>query len=281
MSDANVPEGSGAGTPDGGRLISSISFDGIECPVVRTQVHETYFAFQPPNGAPTIYTDDLQTNDGIIAFVDQWLPKAKLVMADVQKRYRKSTSPDCRYQTGDVAYVFGRPFLLHVYPQSRGRMRHASRGRANLGVRLVAEVSLIELFVMQTGSYDQRRESFMSWADGVLARNGAGLFAQAAERAGVAFARRNFSVRAREMRERLVRIDEKTGVVWLSRDLIAFPPMCCAYACAREIAQHSVPSTVVGEERDAAVAKIVHAGCPDWELAHATLFEKDSVFRRQ
>ena len=282
MSDeTSQPQSPEGGDPGAGRVISSISFDGIECPVVRTQVHETYFAFEPPTGQPTIYTDDLLTNDQLIAFVDQWLPKAKLVMADVQRRFRKSTSPNCRYQTGDVAYVFGRPFLLRVSPQSRGSMRHAARGRANLGVRLVPEVSLIELSVMQTGSYDQRRQAFMSWADGVLARNGAGLFAQAAERAGASFARKNFTVRVREMRDRLVHIDEKTCVVWLSRDLIAFPPMCCAYACAREIAQHGVSPSLSGDERDAALAKMVHAGCPDWELAHATLFDPDSVFRRQ
>ena len=83
------------------------------------------------------------------------------------------------------------------------------------------------------------------------------------------------------MRDRLVHIDEKTGVVWLSRDLIAFPPMCCAYACAREIAQHGVSPSLSGDEREAALDKMVHAGCPDWELAHATLFDPDSVFRRQ
>ena len=263
------------------RLIGAISFDGVDCPIRRTDVHETYFAFDPPDGAPAIYTDGQTTNEQLIAFINQWLPVAKDVMGDVARRFRKNESPVCRYQTGDLAYVFGRPFMLRIYPQSRGSMRHASRGRANVGVRVVTEVSLIEVFVMQVDSYDQRRGSFMSWADGVLVRNGAGLFFQAAARAGIDLSDARLSFRAREIHDQLVRYDEKSGVVWLSRDLIPFPPMCCAYACARELARHAAPKDLAGEDREREVARLTRLGCPDWEQAREMLTDKDSVLRRQ
>ena len=273
------PQTSGEKRPSPG-LIGAISFDGIDCPVCRTDVPETYFAFEPPSATPTLFTDCRATNKQLIAFVNQGLPAARDVMADMRRRYRKSPSTHCRYQTGDVAYVYGRPFMLRVYPQAMGQMHHASRGRANVGVRVVTQVSLVELFVIQTGSFEQRRGSFISWADGILVRNALGLCAQVSERAGVSLEGR-YTFRARESHDRLIYIDQRGSNVWLSRDLIPFPPHCMAYAFARALADHVCADEDDPVERAQKTHQIVECGCPDWRLAHDILTDKDSVFRRQ
>ena len=63
------PQTSGEKRPSPG-LIGAISFDGIDCPVCRTDVPETYFAFEPPSATPTLFTDCRATNKQLIAFVN-------------------------------------------------------------------------------------------------------------------------------------------------------------------------------------------------------------------
>lgn len=267
--------------PEENRRIASISFEGVSCPVVPAPVHETYFAFDPPEGQPTLFVDPALTNDDVIAFVDQWLPGAREVMGDVARRYRKSPSAACRYRTGDVAYVLGRPFLVKVYGQDQGTMRKAARGRASSSARLVPQLSLVELFVMQPDRYDQRRGAFMGWADGVLVRNGASLFGQAIQRAGIDVGPGQVTFRAGDMRHGLVRFDRSVRTVWLSRKLVPYPPHCLAYACVREMASGAVSPDLVGEERAQAVQRLIQRGCPDWEDAKRLLEDEDSPFARQ
>ena len=267
--------------PEENRRIASIRFEGITCPVLPSPVPETFFAFAPPTGAPSLYVDPRLPNEAIIGFVNTWLPQARQVMGYVQKRYRKTSSLACRYQTGDLAYVFGRPFMLRVYPLAKGQMKHAARGRATTNVRVITEVSLIELYVMQVGEYGQRRNCFMAWADGVLVRNGSSLFMQAMQRAQAQVDLSKVTFRATETRHGLVRYDQKIHTVWFSRDLIPFPPHCLAYACIREMAPYLVAPDLEGEDRQIAIDATIHRGCPDWEDARRLLVDKDSPFRRQ
>lgn len=268
--------------PDG--QIESINFDGVSARVFRTLGSDLSISLEPPEATPYVTAGKDTAPDDIVSFVNERLPTIREMRQEMIKRYGETPVRECRYQTGDVAYVLGRPFMLRVYPTSPGRqLRHAARGRANTGAKVHADVSLIELFVVQTGNYDQRRLAFLSWANGVLANNVEEIVRQAQEAAEIV-GRVPSKVQVRAMHTGLFRFDETRGTIWASDALVPYPPVCVAYAFMREAARHVIPAGDTDAERDAAAEQrkaLIAKGCPGWVRAKAILEAEDSPYKRQ
>ena len=281
--------------------IATVGFDGVEVRVVPSNNGETYFSVDPPNAQPTLHAATQLSNREILEFVRANLSQLRDMRTDMLRRYEKSQSAACRYRTGEVAYLFGRPFMLRVLPLMKGgSMRKAARGRANTWVRTNTDLSLVELNVMNTGNYDQRKGTFVNWASSVLGRNAASIYDQIARRIEQAYGQelpsklRIRNVRVAGLRGRMARIDTGTATLMLSEDLIPFPPVVLAYTLAREIAGVLVEEAPVSGEATATDAetpsaeelaaernRLVAAGCPEWEEARAMLGDPDSIYRRQ
>lgn len=270
-------------TPDDSEgRIDTISFDGVTAQVKRIDAHEIYFSLAPPDAAPTVHANKDMTNQQIIDFVTSRLPAVRQMRSEMIKHHAKGSSKNCRYQTGDVAYVLGRPFMLRVYPIKQGKgMKKASRGRANTSVRVDSELGLIELFVLQTKNYDQRRLTFLSWASQVLIKNAQTLCPQALQRAAVSdFAPKG--IRTIAMHDRMVRIDMDTQLVWLSEHLVAWPPICLVYSFMREYARQAIADDGRDpQEIQHARQQLIEAGCPLWRDAKALLEDKQAIYRYQ
>lgn len=266
--------------PDSCPPIQQIEFEGITCPIVRTQIPETYFSFAPPLGTPAIYTHSAVPNSQLIGFVNQWLPEAKEAMAQIRRHYAKNPERACRFETADVAYVLGRPFVLQVKPLAQGQMKKAARGRVQMGVGICDELSTVVLNVVQLGSYDQRRGAFMSWANSVLVNNADGLCRQVLERMGVDLGY-DLTYKVRPLKDMIVTINEQAHIAWLSESLNAYPAFCIAYAFACAIAKIVPPPDDDIAEATIWRQKLIEAGCPDAQEARELLRDPDSPLARQ
>lgn len=267
------------------QLIESIGFDDVEARVFRSASPDLYFQLEPPEAKPSIVANRDASNDQIIEFVNKNLTLVRELRADMLKHFAHTKSLECRYQTGDVAYVLGRPFMLRVFSSAQGRkMRHAARGRANTSTRVNADVSLVELFVIQLGNYDQRRLAFTSWASGVFRNNVEGIITQAANDAGIAD-QVPHKVQVRPMRSGHVRFDAARDTVWISDSLIPYPPVCTAYAFMSAASRELIPDLAETSGEHDAIAQerreLVATGCPGWVRAKAIFDEKDGPYTRQ
>ncbi|MCH3942621.1 MAG: hypothetical protein LKE37_02735 [Atopobiaceae bacterium] len=267
--------------------VESINFDGISARVFRSASPDLYVALEPPEARPFVVANNDEKPDDIVSFVTERLGLIREMRADMAKHFSKTKSLECRYQTGDVAYVLGRPFMLRVFPTSSGRkLRHAARGRANTTASVHTDVSLVDLFVIQTGNYDQRRLAFTSWASGIFAQNAQSIVDQAAGMAGIVDALPG-PVRVRPMRSKLFRLDGARRTVWASDDLIPYPAVCVGYAFMSAMARELVPAAPEGasqQERDAVRAEreaLVAKGCPGWQRARLIMEAEDSPYKRQ
>ncbi|MBQ9058554.1 MAG: DUF45 domain-containing protein [Atopobiaceae bacterium] len=261
--------------------IDTINFDGVTAQVKRIEANEVYFSLAPPDAAPTVHVNKELSNQQVIDFVTRRLGDVRQMRNEMIKRNAKGPQKTCRYQTGDVAYVLGRPFMIRVYPIRQGKgMKKASRGRANTSVRIDSELGLIELYVLQTGNFDQRRLTFLSWANQILARNASKLCTQALARAGIADVP-TFDYRVITMHDGLVRIDMANNIVWLSETLVAWPPSCTVYAFMREYARHSIVDDDEAGNVEQRRRELIEAGYANWEEAKALLEDKQAVYRRQ
>ena len=252
--------------------IASIEFDGLSAPVVRAPVPDLYFQIDPPDAAPTIHASLDATNEQIIALVDQNLPLVRELREDMLKRYRHTSSTTCRYRTGDIAYVLGRPFFLRVYGASqRGQMRHAARGRASAGTRFYPAVSMVELYVMQPGNFDQGRQAFLSWARPILINNVPVLAQHALADSGLDFDLPQRVMMRPGMNE-MLHVDPAARTLWVSDELVGFPPGCIVYAFMR--------ATTAGLDEPTR-QELLEKACPDWRESGALLRDRDCVYRRQ
>ncbi len=252
--------------------IASVEFDGLSAPVVRAPVPDLYFQIDPPDATPTIHASLDATNEQIIALVDQNLSLVRELREDMLKRYRHTSSTACRYRTGDIAYVLGRPFFLRVYGAAqRGQMRHAARGRASASTRFYPAVSMVELYVMQPGNYDQGRQAFLSWARPILINNVPVLAKHALEDAGLdpALPRR---VMMRPGMGEMIRIDPAAQTLWVSDELVGFPPGCIVYAFMR--------AATAGLDEPTR-QELLEKACPDWRESGTLLRDKGCIYRRQ
>ena len=285
--DSDSDADSATPTSDQTQKIEQLNFDGVDARVIRVPSPGIFVALEPPDARPYISANFKASPDEIVAFVNERLPRIRDMRADMIKHFSKTNSLECRFQTGDVAYLLGRPFMIRVYPEASGRkLRHAARGRANTTATAYTDISLVNIFVIQVGSYDQRRFTFMKWASAVFAQNAQSIVDQASSMAGITD-KVPGKVQTRPMRGRLVKIDPTRHVVWMSEDLLAFPPICIGYAFMNEMARELAPLAGDGatpEEREQARAAhdaFVEKGCPSWRRAKELLDAENSPYRRQ
>lgn len=253
-----------------------VNFDGLHAPIFRIDRNDIYMALQPPDASPYVVANREMDSEFIIKFIQDRVPLIRELRADMLKRFEKSPSMECRYQTGDVAYLFGRPFMLRVSTLGKSKMKAGMHGRVNVNATMHNDVSLINLYVMQLGSYDQRRQAFNAWADGVFLQNARSVTDGCARAANITAAV-PATVRTRDMPSAWCQMDAAHGVTWMSKRLAPYPVECVAYAYMAAAARTVLPADATDQARHALIA----AGCPTWEHAKATLDDKNSPFARQ
>ena len=248
--------------------------DGVEVhvPIVRAGMPDLFVALQPPQAAPYVMAPrDLEPKK-IAEFFAERIPQVEDLQADMRKRYEKSQSMKCRYQTGDVAYVMGRPFQLRVYPlgEHKHRVKAGARGRTTSKYSISPDISLLTLYVVHPRNYDEAKLAFNGYAENVILRNAVGLandFAQFLTPGKSAP-----PVRMRAMRDRWS--SDEAGALWLSTDLIPYPPDCLVYIIWRELEKKSPLPEHEVQERFAEVL-------PGWQQARRILAERAEPYSLQ
>ena len=203
----------------------------VEVPVYRAGMPEVFVALQPPHAQPYVMASRDMPVQNIVDFFAAHVAEVEELRSDMLKRFSKGSYGKCRFRTGDVAYVMGRPFQLRVYPLGQRKMKSVARGRATSKFSVNAAVSLLTLYVVHPRNYDEARLAFNSYAEGVLLRNAQGLandFCQFLT-PGVPAPQ----VRMRAMRGRWS--SNEAGALWISTDIIAYPPDCLVYVLWREL----------------------------------------------
>lgn len=248
-----------------------LNYGDTKVPIRRESCAEMYIALQPPAAAPYMVVPRNAEVDDIVKFFSQRVERVEDLRAKMQKRFAKSKSMRCTYRTGDIAYVMGRPFMLHVVPlNTSGGLSKSARGRATIKYGVDTDVSLITLYVVQLKNYDQARMAFDSYANAVIMRN-APMMAEGCRRRVMPDAP-EVPVKLRQMRNRFAKFDGK--VLWLSTDIVPYPVDCLVYAIWREL----MPSaTVSGEEAQEALASVL----PGWERAAKILAERAEPYSLQ
>lgn len=255
------------------RKTETLEMDELKMAIRRQPTHETYVALQPPDAVPYIVAPLDQSIEDIVAFVRHWIEPIREMRTDMLKRFEKSKSLKCRFKTGDVVYLLGRPFMLRVYPLSSSkRQKKSVRGRVNVKATLRAEISVIDLFVMKTGDYDQGRLAFLAFAKPVFARNATSLLSQCMQRV---FPEEHVpeTVNCRPMRDTWVKIDKERDIVWFSESLIPYPADCLVYAYLVEEIK-SIRPEATEEERH----ELLTRGVPNWPQLKAILADQNSIF---
>lgn len=246
--------------------------DGVEVdvPVFRAGMPEVFVALQPPTGQPYIMASRDMPAQAIIEFFTPLVPAVEEMRVDMRKRFAKTSSDKCRYMTGDVAYVMGRPFQLRVHPLGKSDLKTAARGRATAKFSLTPEVSLITLYVVHPRNYDEAKLAFNSYAEGVILRNAVGLvndFSQV-----LAPGSKPPAVRMRAMRGRWS--SDEAGALWLSTDLIPYPPDCLVYTIWRELEKKA---TIPADQAQAHFERVL----PGWKAAQQMLAERAKPYSNQ
>ena len=248
-------------TPDG---------QHFEVPIYRAGMPEVFVALQPPEGQPYIMAAREMDPQHIVEFFAAHVAQVDELRADMRKRFAKGGYGKCRYQTGDVAYVMGRPFQLRVYPLGQRKMKSAARGRATAKFSLDANISLITLYVVHPKNYDEAKLAFNSYAETILLRNAVGLV-------------NDFSqvlmpgctppqVRMRAMRGRWS--SDEAGCLWLSTDIIPYPPDCLVYVILRELEKRT---TLTQEQFAGHLERIL----PGWKRARDMLAAREAPYSLQ
>ena len=173
--------------------------------------------------------------------------------ADMKKRFAKSSYGKCAYRTGDVAYVMGRPFMLRVYPlKTSGGKVKVARGRATAKFSVDSTVSLLTLYVVHSKNFDEAKVAFNAYAQRVIGKNALIVAQQFNEklRPGEEMP----PIRLRAMRDKFASFD--AGALWISTDIVPYPPDCLAYAIWRALeGKSSVGDLATGELLDASIPK--------------------------
>ncbi|MDD3485431.1 MAG: hypothetical protein PHI26_02150, partial [Atopobiaceae bacterium] len=227
----------GAPLPPG--AVEQIGFDGIQAPIRRMRTDACWIAFEPEGARPFIVAPPEMRPEDVRLFVEQRLTSIRQLRDLVLDSYGDSPTHTCRYRSGDIAYLLGRPFVIEVNALSEQPRGHAKamRGRTTITARLHNDLSLVELNVIKTGDYDQRRNAFNSYAGTILLKNARGLIPQllAGKVLSEAAAEREHPISAgmiqtRPARRPRVIIDEQRHATWVSDRLIPYPIDCLAYA---------------------------------------------------
>lgn len=234
-----------------------LEYNDVKVPIYRQSCAEIYIALQPPKATPYIVAPHAAEVQEIIDFYQPRLSAVEDLQAKMLKRFAKSQSEKCTYQTGDIAYVMGRPFMLQVHPLGKKTAATGgTRGRASVQYRVDTEVSLLTLFVVKPRDYDQCKTAFQIYGRQVLLRNAPNMAASCLRR--IAPDAKAPQVRMRAMSGRFSKME--AGVLWLSLDLIPYPVDCLVYAIWHELMEQA---TVSNEEVHAALESVI----PGWEHA--------------
>lgn len=244
----------------------------VSVPIIRAGMPDLFVALRPPHAEPYVMAPRNLDPNKIIEFFTARVTQVEELRADMLKRYAKSPSMKCRYQTGDVAYVMGRPFQLRVYPlgQQKERPKTGARGRATSKYSIDAGISLLTLYVVHPRNYDEAKRAFNGYAETVLINNARKL---AADFASFLMPGQSAPpVHMRAMRDRWS--SDEAGALWLSSDLIPYPPDCLVYIIWRELEKRSALPPDQIEER---FVKVL----PGWRQAQQILFERAEPFSLQ
>ena len=206
----------------------------------------------------------------IVEFFTQRVAVVEEMRQDMLKRFAKGSYGKCRYQTGDVAYVMGRPFQLRVYPLGTKKMKGAARGRITAKYSVASDVSLLTLYVVHPKNYDEAKLAFNSYAEGVVSRNAVGLVNDFS--ATLLPGKDVPPVRMRAMRNRWSSYE--AGALWLSTDLIPYPPDCLVYTILKELEELS---PLPEDEFRAHFERII----PGWRSASKILSERAEPYSLQ
>ena len=253
-----------------------VEFDNLKAVVRRQATHELFIALQPPDALPYIVAPVDLKPEAIVDFVKQWIGVIRELRAEMLKRFEKSKSLKCHYQTGDVAFLFGRPFMLRVYPTAAAKKHNQGmRGRANVNAAIRPEVSVIDLFLLKGGDYDQGRAAFLALAKPIFSRNVVSLIHQCME---IVFPDEPVpeTINIRPLRSGWVQFDQGRDTVWVSERLIPYPPECTVYAFLNEIIKARVPEASEEERHE-----LLDKGLPNWRQLKDLLADPNSIYSHQ
>lgn len=252
--------------------ISYTTPEGVECevPIYRAGMPEVFVALQPPQAQPYVMAARDMEPKAIVDFFAAHVAQVEELRQDMLKRFAKASYGKCRYQTGDVAYVMGRPFQLRVYPLGERKMKSAARGRATAKFSLDSNVSLLTLFVVHPKNYDEAKIAFNSYAESIVLRNARQLAADFA--ALLMPGSKAPQVRMRAMRGRWS--SNEAGALWVSTDIIPYPPDCLVYTLWRELEKLA---TIPEEQIDQHFKRIL----PGWQAARDMLSTRPEPYSLQ
>ncbi len=250
----------------------SLEWEGLTIPIVRAGMPDLFVALKPPKAEPYVMAPYDTEPQVIVDFFASHLEQIKELRRDMLKRYEKSSSIKCRYQTGDVAYALGRPFQLRVYPlaEKRMKLKSGARGTTTYKYSIDPAVSLITLYVVHPGNYDEGKKAFDGYAEPLLLRNAEGMTKDFM--AVLAPGESVPTIRMRAMRGRWS--SNEAGALWLSTDLIPYPPDCLVWVLWRELEKLA---TISPEECETHLKRIL----PGWEAARNMLAERAQPYSLQ
>lgn len=246
-----------------------INWNGIQIPVRRAGMPDLFIALQPPEAHPYVMAPRDLDPKVIIDFFVAHIPQMDELRIEMLKRYKKSPTRKCRYQTGDVAYALGRPFQLRVYPLADKRMKvkKGARGTVTYKFAINPEISLLSLYVPHPGNYDEGKKAFNGYAEPLILRNAEGLVHDFS--AMLMPGQTPPPVRMRSMRNRWA--SDEAGALWLSTDLVPYPPDCLVYVIWRELEKRS---TLLDEEMDGLLEQVL----PAWRQAQQILHNRPEPY---
>lgn len=248
-----------------------LEYGDVKVPIYRQNCAEIYIALQPPQATPYIVAPH---NAQVQDIIDYYVARREVVeelQAKMLKRFQKSSSERCSYQTGDIAYVMGRPFMLQVHPLGKKTAATGgTRGRASVKYSVDTGVSLLTLFVVKPKDYDQCKASFLIYGRQVIMANAPKMAASCLNR--IAPDAAVPQVRMREMSGRFSKLE--AGCLWLSTDLVPYPVDCLVYAIWHELLGLA---TIPEEEARAHMQSVI----PGWEHAAELLSTRAKPYSNQ
>jgi hypothetical protein len=256
-----------------GEQLEVIRFADLEIPIRRQPIQETYLALEPPEAQPYVVVPLDAAPADVVVFVEQRVESLRELRDDMLKHFSKTKSLKCRFRTGDVAYLLGRPFMLRSNPLSTVRKNvKGARGRANVQAVMYPDLSVIDLHVMQAGNYDQGRAAFFSYAKVVFAQNVTSLLQQCMQRV-FPEATAPSKVNCRPLRDAWVRFDPEHDTVWFSESLIPYPVHAVVYAYLVEAIKRFAPEATEAERLE-----LLDKGVFNWQQMKEILADSQSRY---
>lgn len=248
-----------------------LEYGDVKVPIYRQSCAEIYIALQPPQASPYIVAPHASDVQEIIDFYAARRELVEDLQQKMIKRFQKSQSEKCSYQTGDIAYVMGRPFMLQVHPLGKKTAATGgTRGRASVQYNVNTEVSLLTLFVVKPRDFDQCKASFLIYGRQVMLKNAPNMAAGCLRR--IAPDAKVPQVRMRDMSGRFSKLE--AGCLWLSTDLVPYPVDCLVYAIWHEL----MPLATIPEEE---VQQHLASVIPGWERAAELLSTRAKPYSNQ